>query len=69
MAEFGAAISIGGKETVDNDEVECLLANMIYKVRLGVFPRLSLITISDVVGLFIKAENNESVHELTIYRT
>lgn len=33
VAEFGAAISIGSKETMDNDEVECLLANMIYKVR------------------------------------
>ncbi|TVY92979.1 Protein CSN12-like protein [Lachnellula willkommii] len=31
VAEFGAAISIGSKETMDNDEVECLLANMIYK--------------------------------------
>jgi hypothetical protein len=37
VAEFGAAISIGSKETMDNDEVECLLANMIYKVRFGVF--------------------------------
>jgi hypothetical protein len=34
VAEFGAAISIGSKETMDNDEVECLLANMIYKVCL-----------------------------------
>lgn len=33
VAEFGAAISIGSKETMDSDEVECLLANMIYKVR------------------------------------
>ena len=32
VAEFGAAISIGSKEKVDNDEVECLLSNMIYKV-------------------------------------
>lgn len=37
VAEFGAAISIGSKETMDNDEVECLLANMIYKVRCHVF--------------------------------
>lgn len=36
VAEFGAAISIGSKERMDNDEVECLLANMIYKVRLHV---------------------------------
>ncbi|RFU33270.1 hypothetical protein B7463_g3085, partial [Scytalidium lignicola] len=31
VAEFAAAISLGSKETVENDEVECLLANMIYK--------------------------------------
>lgn len=31
-AEFGAAISMGNKEIMDDDEVECLLANMIYKV-------------------------------------
>jgi hypothetical protein len=35
-AEFGAAISIGGKEIMDDDEVECLLANMIYKVRSSI---------------------------------
>jgi hypothetical protein len=34
VAEFGAALSMGAKETMDTDEVECLLANMIYKVRL-----------------------------------
>lgn len=32
ITEFTAAISLKGKETLDNDEVECLLANMIYKV-------------------------------------
>lgn len=32
VAEFAAAISLGSEEKVDNDEVECLLANMIYKV-------------------------------------
>lgn len=33
LAEFQAAISMGsGGQTVDPDEVECLLANMIYKV-------------------------------------
>jgi hypothetical protein len=37
VAEFGAAISIGSKERMDNDEVECLLANMIYKVRSTAF--------------------------------
>lgn len=32
VAEFAAAISLGSQEKIDNDEVECLLANMIYKV-------------------------------------
>ncbi len=32
VAEFATAISLGSKETLDGDEVECLLANMIYKV-------------------------------------
>ncbi|KAJ4290651.1 COP9 signalosome (CSN) subunit [Collariella sp. IMI 366227] len=31
VAEFAAAISLGSQEKIDNDEVECLLANMIYK--------------------------------------
>ncbi|KAK3341221.1 protein CSN12 [Lasiosphaeria hispida] len=31
ITEFAAAISLGSQETLDNDEVECLLANMIYK--------------------------------------
>ena len=32
VAEFAAAISLGSRENIDSDEVECLLANMIYKV-------------------------------------
>jgi hypothetical protein len=32
VAEFAAAISLGSREAIDTDEVECLLANMIYKV-------------------------------------
>lgn len=37
VAEFRAAICMGsGGELVDIDEVECLLANMIYKVWLAV---------------------------------
>lgn len=32
IAEFGAAISLGSKESMDSDEVECLISNMIYKV-------------------------------------
>ncbi|KAI9047478.1 hypothetical protein LZ554_008197 [Drepanopeziza brunnea f. sp. 'monogermtubi'] len=31
VAEFGAAISIGSKEQMEADEVECLLSTMIYK--------------------------------------
>lgn len=31
LAEFTAAIKISGREVIDTDEVECLLANMIYK--------------------------------------
>ncbi|KAK4451666.1 protein CSN12 [Podospora aff. communis PSN243] len=31
VAEFAAAISLGSQETLENDEVECFLANMIYK--------------------------------------
>lgn len=33
VAEFTAAIKLSGGRSVDTDEVECLLANMIYKVR------------------------------------
>lgn len=35
VAEFSAAISLGTKERLDNDEVECLLANIIYKVSVS----------------------------------
>jgi hypothetical protein len=33
VAEFAAAMNISGGEDLDIEEVECLLANMIYKVR------------------------------------
>lgn len=42
VAEFGAAIQLGSKTQdyqLDNDEVECLLANMIYKVCPSMVPR------------------------------
>lgn len=32
VAEFAAAIRMSGGQDIDTDEVECLLANMIYKV-------------------------------------
>jgi COP9 signalosome complex subunit 12 len=37
IAEFAVAINFGSAETLDNDEVECLLANMIYKVSFGLW--------------------------------
>lgn len=37
VAEFAAAIKISGGEDIDTDEVECLLANMIYKVCISLF--------------------------------
>lgn len=44
VAEFAAAIRLGNKvdekAPLDMDEVECFLANLIYKVRLGPFPPL-----------------------------
>ena len=33
IEEFGAAIRLGEGQEVEGDEVECLVANMIYKVR------------------------------------
>lgn len=41
VAEFGTAIRMGSKtqeHQLDNDEVECLLANMIYKVCPSMLP-------------------------------
>lgn len=37
VAEFTAAVSISSKEIICSDEVECLIANMVYKV-CGVVP-------------------------------
>lgn len=37
VAEFQAAISMGSGHLVDPDEVECMLANMIYKVSCQIF--------------------------------
>jgi len=33
LAEFAAALKIAGEKEVEGDEVECLIANLIYKVR------------------------------------
>lgn len=38
IAEFTAAISLGSHQTLESDEVECFLANMIYKVCLSPRP-------------------------------
>lgn len=46
VPEFTAAISLRSKQDIDSDEVECQLANMIYKVRclFGYFvPQRSLL--------------------------
>lgn len=37
VAEFTAAVRLGTHKLVDIDEVECMLANMIYKVRLPIY--------------------------------
>jgi hypothetical protein len=37
VKEFAAAISLGSREVMDTDEVECLIANMIYKVIFSPF--------------------------------
>lgn len=33
IIEFTAAVQMSSGEAIDSDEVECLMANMIYKVR------------------------------------
>lgn len=46
VEEFAAAIRLGSKsenERLENDEVECLLANMIYKVSAGPSIRLAML--------------------------
>lgn len=32
LAEFGAALRVAGEKEIDGDEVECLIANLVYKV-------------------------------------
>jgi hypothetical protein len=54
VAEFGAAISLGSKETMESDEVECLLANMIYKVRLLLFSRIKDLRLPSEVALIAR---------------
>lgn len=55
VAEFQAAICMeSGGEMVDTDEVECLLANMIYKVSCiapSVLPEIAAGGVSAVIGL------------------
>ncbi|KAL2263498.1 hypothetical protein VTK26DRAFT_6493 [Humicola hyalothermophila] len=53
VAEFAAAISLGSEEKVDNDEVECLLANMIYKgLMKGYISRQHGIVVLSKTGAF-----------------
>ena len=52
VAEFGAAICLGSRVQIgrlENDEVECLLANMIYKV---IFP-IILMQIAEIYLWFL----------------
>ncbi len=50
VVEFQAAISMGsGGDIIDSDEVECLIANMIYKVR-ATFRSFILVTRAIVVA-------------------
>lgn len=60
IAEFQAAISMGsGGQPVDSDEVECLLANMIYKVSP---PSLTPLLQSHISDTDIFAGLDEGVH-------
>ncbi|KAM7200420.1 COP9 signalosome complex subunit 12 [Rhypophila sp. PSN 637] len=53
VAEFAAAISLGSQEKIDNDEVECLLANMIYKnLMKGYISRAASIVVLSKTGAF-----------------
>ena len=38
MAEFGAALRMAGEKEIEGDEVECLIANLVYKVRSPLVP-------------------------------
>ena len=73
VAEFGAALRLGNKtldRRLENDEIECLLANMIYKVRAP----LHLITMPEANsprsscgngktdGLVMPSESNKGLH-------
>jgi len=51
IAEFAAAISLGSQEVLETDEVECLLANMIYKVSLLSLPLRSGIATGCCLGV------------------
>jgi hypothetical protein len=57
VLEFQAAISMGsGGEFLDADEVECLLSNMIYKVRLLLtFTPLYAVTARRLLGTLASA--------------
>lgn len=53
VAEFAAAISLGSQETLDTDEVECLLSNMIYKNHMkGYIARERGIVVLSKAGAF-----------------
>lgn len=45
-AEFAAALRIGGEQEIEMDEVECLIANLIYKVGL-----IATMSVEDVTNV------------------
>lgn len=63
VAEFAAALRIGthatGRTRVDIDEVECLLANLIYKVRFSPVPSG---IVEDALTDFSIAGSHEGLH-------
>lgn len=63
VAEFAAALRIGthatGRTRVDIDEVECLLANLIYKVRTS---SVSRGIVEDALTDFSIAGSHEGLH-------
>jgi len=54
LSEFAAALSIGGEKEIERDEVECLVANLIYKV--------SIMSKWYTLVLMVPAEHDEGLY-------
>ena len=66
VAEFGAAICLGSQVQVgrlENDEVECLLANMIYKVGFLVASVRARKIVDFSAGVYLMAKKIAEPHE------